>query len=264
MLLGLDVHEYRNNELGAGYSTAAGLVAYEKLKGKIKSYGDKIGLDKYWVYYPLHTAGERKKDPGQAITDYLEINIGFPLYNVFVGKGSPDNIAKAVQLAVAFGLIEGTLSAMQKYCDANIGIDCSGFASNYFGLDSKAICNLGASKMAPPDKRVSKLEDVRAGTAIVFKSGKHVALVDEIRQIDRTDNGIFYAMNCMVAESTADKMVEGGPDDGLNYTEYVLLVTNNKADPSLFKILRPLHKASTGIYGVDVHLANWPVYDLWD
>lgn len=258
MQLGLDVHEYRNNELGGGYSTAAGTKVYFKLKELITQYGEKVSPTTYWIYYPLMKWSDRKKNMGTPIEDYMIVDSGFPLYNVFCGKGSPEDIAAAVKLAVAFGLVEGNVAAMQKFCDENIGIDCSGFASNYFGLDAKSVCNLGAAKMAPADKRVKKLEEVRAGTAIVFKSGKHVALVDKVTQKDSDPTAGVYALNCMVAESTADKMVEGGPADGLNYTEYVLLVTNAKNDPTLFKIMRPLHGAKNGgYYGVDVYLANW-------
>jgi hypothetical protein len=191
------------------------------------------------------------------------IDAGFPLYNVFVGKGSPKEIADALKLSVAFGHVEPTLHSMQKYCDKNIGVDCSGFAANYFGLTAKEICNTGASKMAPMAKRVRRLEDVRVGTAIVFTNGQHVALVDSITNTDKT-NGITYSIDCKVAESTGDKMVEGGPADGLNYTDYVLLFENNKYDPTIFKILRPLSGAKNGFYGKDVHLANWPEFNPWE
>lgn len=264
MLLGIDIHEYRNNELGGDFSTAEGTKVYFKLKDLVAKYGEKISSTKYWIYYPLMKTSDRKKSPGTAISDYMEVETGYPLYNVFCGKGSPENISKAIKLAIAFGLVEDNVAAIQKFCDRNIGIDCSGFASNFFGLDAKSACSLGASKMAPIDKRVRRLEEVRPGTAIVFKSGKHVALVDRILQTDRTPETGIYALNCMVAESTADQMVEGGPSDGLNYTEYVLLVTNAKNDPTLFKILRPLKSSKAGVYGVDVYLANWEAYNFWD
>ncbi|MDI1243169.1 MAG: hypothetical protein PSX80_14745 [bacterium] len=199
----------------------------------------------------------------RSIDQYVEIDISFPLYNVFVGKGSQENIKKALKLAAAFGMANGSMTGLQQFCDQNIGIDCSGFASNYFGLNAHQACNTGASVMAPVDKRIRKLEQVREGTAIVFKSGLHVALVDKVTQVDRLDDGTIYAATCMVAESTNDEMVEGS-SSGLNDTEYTLLGTNNKYDPYLFKVLRPLKSSSNGIYEVDVHLANWPQGSLWD
>jgi hypothetical protein len=117
--------------------------------------------------------------------------------------------------------------------------------------------------MAPMSKRVRRLEDVRCGTAIVFTNGKHVALVDSVTNTDRT-NGIAYAIDCKVAESTADQMVQGGPTDGLNYTDYVLLVENNKYDPTIFKILRPRAGEPNGFYGKPVFLANWPEFNVWE
>lgn len=226
-VLAIDVHEYRNNELAGSYSTAAGVEEFFKLKEKIKVYGNSLGHNLYEIYYPLLKSSDRKKNPQTAIDDFMLIDVGLPLYNPFVGKGSPKEIADVLKLAVAFGFVEPVIHAMQKYCDKNIGIDCSGFAANYFGLTPKEICNTGAGVMAPESKRIGRLEEVRVGTAIVFKSGKHVALVDRITNIDKT-NGIAYSLDCKVAESTADQMVEGGPSDGLNYTDYTLLVENKK------------------------------------
>ena len=257
MQLGLDVHEYRNNSLGGDYSTAAGTQVYNKLLEKVKAYGQKLSSTNYRIYYPLMKRSERKKNPDALVTDYIDVDAGFPLYNVFCGKGSPEYMKVAIKLAIAFGLVEGTVSAIQSFCDKNIGIDCSGFASNYWGFDAKTACNMPAAKMAPANKRVKTLEEVRTGTAIVFKNGKHVAVVDKILQRDQNPGKQIHAVNCMVAESTADKMVEGGPMDGLNYTEYVLLLAGKKTDPTMFHILRPLNKAKAGIYGVDVYLANW-------
>ncbi len=265
LILAIDVHEYRNNELGGSFSTAAGKLEHIKLKEKIRAYGNNLGGGLYEIYYPLLKGADRKKNPQTEITDFLLIDLNFPLYNVFVGKGSPKEIADALKLVVAFGFAEPNFHSIQAYCDKYIGVDCSGFAANYFGLTPKEICNTGASKMAPMPKRVRRLEDVRVGTAIVFTNGEHVALVDRITNIDKTD-GITYALDCKVAESTGDKMVEGGPSDGLNYTDYVLLVTNNKYDPTIFKIIRPLitsKTAATGIYEREVHLANWPEFDIW-
>lgn len=263
IILAIDIHEYRNNELGGDSSTAAGLTEYFKLKDKIKAYGNRLGKDLYEIYYPLVKTKDRQKNPQTAITDYMLIDVWFPLYNVFVGKGSPKEIADALKLAAAFGHVEPTLHSMQQYCDKNIGIDCSGFASNYFGLTPAEICNTGASKMAPMAKRVRRLEDVRIGTAIVFTNGQHVALVDSITNTDKTNN-IAYSIDCKVAESTADQMVEGGPSDGLNYTDYVLLFENNKYDATIFRILRPLAAAKNGFKGKVVHLANWPEFDAWE
>jgi hypothetical protein len=263
IILAIDVHEYRNNELGGDFSTVAAVAEYNRLKAKVQSHGTRVGNGLYELYYPLMKNSERKKNPQAPISDYMLIDVGFPLYNVFVGKGSPKQIADALKLAVAFVHITGTLHAMQDYCDKYIGLDCSGFASNFFGLSPKEVCNMGAGKMAPVAKRVRRLEDVRVGTAIVFKSGKHVSVVDQISNVDRTGN-TAYAIDCKVAESTADQMVQGGPSDGLNYTDYVLLVENNKYDPTIFKILRPLAGNKNGFYGVDVHLANWPEYNFWD
>jgi hypothetical protein len=262
-ILSIDVHEYRNNKEKGDIGTKDGVAEYTKLYEKISKYGYRKGNNLYEIYYPIMTVAERNKNPQAPISDYMTIDAGWPFYNVFVGKGSPKEIADAIKIAVAFGHVEPTLLSIQAYCDRNIGLDCSGFASNFFGLSAAETVKTGASVMAPRSKRLTKLDDVRCGTAIVFKSGIHVALVDTITNTDRT-SGITYSIDCKVAESTADKMVEGGPSDGLNYTDYVLLFENNKYDPTLFKILRPYTKSQHGFYGVDVWLANWPEFDAWE
>jgi hypothetical protein len=261
-VLSIDVHEYRNNEEKGSIGTKDGLAEYAALYKKIGKHGALMGRNLYEIYYPVMTTADRKKNPQAPIDDYMFVDAGWPFYNVFVGKGSPSEIVTAIKVAVAFGHAEPTLQSIQAYCDKNIGVDCSGFASNFFGLSAEETVRTGAKVMAPMSKRVRRLEDVRCGTAIVFTNGKHVALVDTITNIDKS-NGIAYSIDCKVAESTADKMVEGGPSDGLNYTDYVLLVDNNKYDPTIFKILRPLVGEKHGFYGKDVHLANWPEYDVW-
>jgi hypothetical protein len=262
-ILSIDVHEYRNNEEKGSIGTKDGLAEYHALYKKIGKYGHRMGSNLYEIYYPVMTNAERKKTPQTPINDYMTINAGWPFYNVFVGKGSPREIADAIKVAVAFGHAEPTLHSIQAYCDKNIGIDCSGFASNFFGFTPEEAVSIGAKSMAPMSKRVRRLEDVRCGTAIVFTNGKHVALVDSVTNTDRT-NGIAYAIDCKVAESTADQMVQGGPTDGLNYTDYVLLVENNKYDPTIFKILRPLAGEPNGFYGKPVFLANWPEFNVWE
>lgn len=49
----VDVHKYRNNELGGSASTLVGRGTHEKMKSQIKTYGQRISGDKFWVYFPL-------------------------------------------------------------------------------------------------------------------------------------------------------------------------------------------------------------------
>ena len=73
----------------------------------------------------------------------------------------------------------------------------------------------GAAYFLKNGAKLKRLEDVRTGDAIVFKSGEHIALIDRITETGRAANKV-YAVSCMVAESTADQMLDGGPDDGWN------------------------------------------------
>jgi hypothetical protein len=60
------------------------------------------------------------------------------LRRVFLGKGSPRDIALTLGLLNASGRLAdvfpglGEQAAMQSYCDRFIGLDCSGFVNNYF------------------------------------------------------------------------------------------------------------------------------------
>lgn len=247
MVYGIDVHEYRNAELGNDFSVSAGMEEFGKLKNKIVEYGERLGDKIYKIEYPILSKKERQKTPYVPI--WVEYVKTFPdLMGVYNGKGSPALIKQALRLSVAFGLVKGNVPDIQRYCDKNIGIDCSGFAGNFLGGD---YTYRGASQFAATGK-LSRLEDVRPGTVIVWKSGTHVAVIDKITNTEST-SGMIYSVDCMVAESTGDKMVEGGPDDGLNYTEYSLLFDGAG---NVFKILRSLARAKAGIYDVKVHLAN--------
>src|SRR6266496_690721 len=136
----VDIHKYRENGAeNPQHDTVAGKMAFSKLKEKIVQY-----------YEPARTGGfVLNKKPGNnhvlELTDdggkncplfpkIERVQLSPDLLGVFLGKGSPDEICQALRLAVFFGL---TLKEnVQGYCDANLGIDCSGFASNVYDMNA--------------------------------------------------------------------------------------------------------------------------------
>lgn len=247
-IYGIDIHEYRNYELKGGLGCEAGEEAYKKLKAKVIKYGLNYSSNLYEMNYPI----ENHPHTDNAVIPYDHVKIWPDLMRPYVGKGSPDEIRLALRLAVGFGLVKGTKAAIQDYCDKYIGLDCSGFAGNYLG---NGLTGKPAAEFAPVGSRLSHLERVKSGTAIVWKNGKHVALVDQVVRYTRTTNGMMDSVDCYVAESTGDQMVHGGPKDGLNYTLYTLL-PGGQMGTDKFKVMRSLAAAKKDYYYVDVYLAN--------
>jgi hypothetical protein len=244
MIYGLDIHEYRNASLGGDFSVAGGEKAFKDLQKKIGEFGQPAGYKRYLINYPIISKKEYAKTP--YVPAWQEYVVTYPdLYEVYMGKGSLVQIEQALRLAVAFGLVKDNKSDLQRYCDKNIGLDCSGFARNYFNGDFKTIENFAAQN------KLTDLSLVRTGTAIIWKSLSHIALVDKVTKVERTGNTV-YAVECMVAESTGDRMLRDGPKDGLNYTEYTILY---EKPGNVFEAFRSIAKRR-GFYKPKVYLVN--------
>jgi hypothetical protein len=97
----------------------------------------------------------------------------------FDGKGSPPEIRHVLWLASRYGQL--SWETAQAYCDANLGLDCNGFAANYWGMIPDKVSTWDFDKNARKN-----FDDIQNGDAIVFyktlpKSPKpncsHVAVV---------------------------------------------------------------------------------------
>lgn len=68
---------------------------------------------------------------------------------VRVGKGSPDDMAHVLNIGVGSGALAGDQAQIQQWADANLGVDCTGFASNYFlssiQSTSASVTNIGCN-----------------------------------------------------------------------------------------------------------------------
>src|SRR5262249_47633573 len=88
----------------------------------------------------------------------------------FVGKGTPEDIAGTLRLALRYGLVKPDTASLQKYCDAYIGMDCSGFVGNFLnealgaGID---VMNTSATTYrGPAGKRRLRIESIRASDTL--------------------------------------------------------------------------------------------------
>jgi len=228
-IFNLDIHEYRNHEMSGDFSTASGLKEYEKLKTAVEKNCKKLGTGKYQFNEAW------KKTTGSWTTTVFKANvitIWPDLIRPFLGKGTPEDIRFVLRLAIHFELLKPIKSQMQRYCDENVGIDCSGFASAYYG---GSWMGKDAKDYRDSATRVKKIADISPNDSIVFQNGKHIAVIDKITERDST------CVGCKVAESTSDQMELAGPSDGLNYTEYFLLFDGTKSSgEQKFKVLRSI------------------------
>ncbi len=109
-----------------------------------------------------------------------------------MGKGAPHNYELALEWAVRSKKIPTpTQATIQTYCDEHLGIDCSGFATNYLVACGKksssadTLRNTGASSYFNPVKAVNDALLVRQGDLLVWMNGNsvktnpgHVAVVE--------------------------------------------------------------------------------------
>jgi hypothetical protein len=94
--------------------------------------------DALWGAVGAHFAAMQKTNPGYRLE--LSVNglptlvasreqIRYSLINPFFGKGSPEDVQVALQLALRLRVV--TRDRLQAWADANIGLDCNGFVGNY-------------------------------------------------------------------------------------------------------------------------------------
>jgi hypothetical protein len=232
-IIGIDIHEYRNNRddyLQGEFSTAAGTAAYNELVTQVQKHCECIGQGKYRFLYSESQVQKRRW-----VVTYSKVHVitTWPdLQRPYVGKGTPDDIRMALRLAVHYELLKPTRPDIQNYCKDNIGLDCSGFASAYYGGQWMG---KGADDYRKAPK-LTKLEDVRPGDAIVWQNEPHIAVIDKITSKEETAAGIVSSLDCKVAEATRDHMLTLGVPDGLNHTDYHLLFDG----PGKFKIMRSI------------------------
>lgn len=109
-----------------------------------------------------------------------------------MGKGAPEDYALALEWAVRSGKIPNvTQATIQTYFDDHLGIDCSGFVTNYLvacgkkAYSSNTVRNTGAASYFRAANAVNDCTQVRQGDLLVWMTGNavksnpgHIAVVD--------------------------------------------------------------------------------------
>jgi hypothetical protein len=185
-----------------------------------------------------HIAGELKvayPGPLTFTIDSVTYN-RLKLQRVFTGKGSPEDIRNVVRLASHFQLTDAEKVA--GYCTKNIGLDCNGFAGNFWGIDpTTAIREYDVN-------RRQAVADVAAGNAMIFyldgvAAPIHIAVVDEV-------NVIGKQFQVIVAQSM-------GLEQGLHRFDWGKLTPQNTKSGDLYA-----RKTVSGVGDCTIYFAGGP------
>jgi hypothetical protein len=150
----------------------------------------------------------------------------------FTGKARPVEIRRALFLAQVVGAVAPNQEALQAYCNAHCGMDCSGFALVVYGHVGD---DVGSEDFRSRGVERTRIEDFQAGDAIVWRHDNHVAVIDRVGPgADATK------IKCWVAESTHGKVTRASA--GVQYSEY----TFERDDTDTVRKYRMLRPSVTG------------------
>jgi hypothetical protein len=153
---------------------------------------------------------EHEAEPDYLRTESLHIH-NHEMMRFFTGKARPREAARALFLAQVAGAVQPNEKALQEYCDAHAGMDCSGVAALVYGYVGK---DINATAYRTRGSERTNIDDFRSGDAIVWLKANHIAIIDS------TTAGIDpNKITCWVVESTAGKLVRS--DAGVQYSQYV-------------------------------------------
>jgi hypothetical protein len=164
--------------------------------------------DQLWSAVKAHFASEQRKNRNyrlelivnrQLVTVSSAQEILRAVVNPFSGKGSPEDVQVALQLAVKLGVVPA--GRLQMWADANIGLDCNGFVGNYIYreiLDH-------AWRDAPGDSETGPAADI----ATIFNNvagRNHPAALTEVADIDVTRPHVIVRVDA------SGNVIAGGPE----------------------------------------------------
>jgi hypothetical protein len=161
-----------------------------------------------------------------------------------MGKGAPQDYQLALEWAVRSKKIPTTSqAALQTFCDEHLGIDCSGFTTNYLvacgkkTYSSVTVRNTSAASYYNPAAAINDPARVRAGDLLVWMEGNsvksnpgHVAVVESYVAQSR-DGG-----NMRVVEATG----ASGANPKLLDSMYVVerIISKGGAVPSMILVVK--------------------------
>lgn len=136
------------------------------------------------------------------------------IYTAAMGKGAPKDYELALEWAARSKKIAMlTQASLQTYSDDHLGIDCSGFATNYLvacgkrAYSADAMRNTSAASYYKPANAVNDPASIRQGDLLVWMTGNSV----------KTDPGHVAVVDSYAAQSMAGgnmRVVEATPAGG--------------------------------------------------
>ncbi len=139
-----------------------------------------------------------------------------------MGKGAPGDYALALEWAVRSGKIKNPNAiTVQAFCDSHLGIDCSGFVTNYLiatgkrTYSSNLLRNTSAASYFTAGTQINDPTQIRQGDLLVFMSGNvvmthpagHVAVVESYVAQSRP-SGNMRVVEATAADGANPKLVD--------------------------------------------------------
>ena len=155
-------------------------------------------------YFPDHD-----DFPSFTTTERLEIH-NHEMMRFFTGKARPREVARALFLAQVVGAVAPNETALQAYCDAHSGMDCSGVTALVYGYVGK---DHNSTWYRTQGTTRVRIEEIQARDAIVWLKANHIALIDSVGPGPDASK-----ISCWVVESTAGKLTRA--EAGVQYSRY--------------------------------------------
>jgi CHAP domain len=147
-----------------------------------------------------------------------------------MGKGAPQDFELALEWAVRSGKVPTpTQATLQTFCDEHLGIDCSGFVTNYLcacgkkAYSSQTVRNTSAASYFNAANAVNDSGRIRQGDLLVWMQGNsvksnpgHVAVVDSFNPQSRAGG------NMRVVEATGSSGASPKLLDSLYTVEQII------------------------------------------
>ena len=178
--------------------------------------------------------------------------------NAAMGKGAPGDYELAIEWAVRAGKVTNSNQAtLQRFCDDHLGIDCSGFVTNYLiaagkkSYSDRTVRNTGAASYYSPQKAVNDASQIRAGDILVWMRGNsvrrgpgHVAVIESYRPVSSARG------NMRVVEATGSSRANPKLLDSMYSVEQI--IDKGGAVPVMILVAKRF-----GVSGTRVAVMRW-------
>ncbi|NND61371.1 MAG: CHAP domain-containing protein [Gammaproteobacteria bacterium] len=225
MLMPIDyLQRYRNIKVKAGKEDE------ETQSSRLVVYQVKIG--KYFMM-DWDADSEERKDfntvtRGSRRNEWYRENKP-KILNAAMGKGAPEDYELALEWAVRAGRIShASKGTIQAFADDHLGIDCSGFVTNYLIAAGKmmhtdrTVRNTNAASYFSPQKAVNDASAIRPGDLLVWMRGNqvkrrpgHIAVVQSYVPASRLGG------NMQVVEATGSRNASPKLLDSMYKVEHI-------------------------------------------